>query len=186
MPIVIDSRDLQKLRYRLERASKNLPRDMQRALSNTQRATKTQAGREMSEVYTAGKQAIGRRTQVRPVNTAALSFSVIGSKKPIELQEYKHSVTKRSGARVQVFKASGAQALPHAFRRSAGKSRIFQRVKAAGGGLVGRLPIKVLRGPSAADMLIKKAVQEKLGGFVMNKLSKEIIRLTEASLHGKG
>ncbi len=132
MPIVIDSRDLQRLRYRLEKASSDARRDMKRAMSSTQRATKTQAGRIMRETYTAGARAIANRTKLSPVDANALEFTLTGSKKPIELQEFKHSASKRHGAKVSVYQGGGTQQLPHAFKKSAGKSRLYQRIECTG------------------------------------------------------
>jgi hypothetical protein len=90
----------------------------------------------------------------------------------------------RHGAKVSVYQGGGTQQLPHAFKKSAGKSRLYQRIESMSHKLVGRYPIKVLRGPSAADILAKRSVQERLASFVMNKLSSEIIRLTEVAFRG--
>jgi hypothetical protein len=188
--IVIDSRQLTQLRAKLESVSKNSKRDMGRALSSTQRSTRTETTKATADAYTAGKQRVGKNTRVSKVDTNGLFFTITGLREPIQLQEYRHTASKRNGVTATVKKGSGAQRLPTAFKVTAGnfggggaKKRIFMRAR-TGNGQVGRLPIKSLFGPSVADMLNNPALQERVGTFALNKLSTEIIRLTEVAFRG--
>lgn len=192
MPIVIDSRELTALRRTLEDVSKNAKRDMGRALSSTQRATVTETTRATAENYTASTRRIKAGTRASKVNTQGLSFTITGLRKPIQLKEYKHRASRKNGVVAQVRKTEGFKPIPSAFKVRAGnfgggggsKARIFQRVRLAGGGQVGRLPITALSGPSVADMLNNEQVVTRVGNFALNKLSAEIIRQIEVAFRG--
>ena len=192
MPIIIDSRDLQALQRRLAGVSNNLGRDMKRALSSTQRATRTETTKAAADGYTTSTRQIGANTRVSKVDTTDLSFTITGLKAPIGLQHFKHSATRRNGVSAQVKKGGGAQRLPTAFKSSVSNfgggggasKRIFMRARLAGGGQVGRLPIKALFGPSVADMLANPAIQNRVGAFALNKLSAEITRQIEVAFRG--
>ena len=191
MPIVIDSRQLTALQRTLDGVSKNSRRDMGRALSSTQRATVTETGRATAENYTASTRRIKANTRASKVNTQNLSFTITGLRKPIQLQEYKHRASKKSGVVAQVRKAEGFKKIPTAFKVSAGnfggsgsKARIFQRQRLLGGGQVGRLPIVVLAGPSVADMLSNPQIVNRIGEFALNKLATEITRQIEVAFRG--
>lgn len=192
MPIVVESRQLTALQRQLESVSKNAKRDMGRALSSTQRATVTETGRALADGYTASTRRIKANTRASKVNTTDLSFTITGLRKPIQLQEYKHKATKKSGVSAQVRKTEGFKRIPTAFKVTAGnfgggggsKARVFQRQRLLGGGQVGRLPIVVLYGPSVADMLNNEKVVDRIGGFALNKLSAEIIRQIEVAFRG--
>lgn len=191
MPIVIDSRDLQALQRRLASASKNIGRDMKRALSSTQRATRTETTKAAAESYTASTRTIGANTKVSKVNTDDLSFTITGLRAPIGLQNYRHTASRRNGVVASVKKGGASARLPSAFKTSVSKfggggasKRIFMRARMPGGGQVGRLPIKALFGPSVADMLSDPVIQSRVGAFALNKLSVEITRQIEVAFRG--
>lgn len=192
MPIVIDSRDLQALQRRLAGASKNIGRDMKRALSSTQRATRTETTKAAAESYTASTRTIGANTKVSKVNTDDLSFTITGLRAPIGLQNYRHTASRRNGVVASVKKGGAPARLPSAFKSSVANfgggggasKRIFMRARMPGGGQVGRLPIKALFGPSVADMLANPVIQSRVGTFALNKLSAEITRQIEVAFRG--
>lgn len=191
MPIVVDSRELIALQRKLDAVSKNTRRDMGRALSSTQRATRTETTRAAADQYTASTRRIGQGTKVSKVDTANLSFTITGTRKTIPLENFKHRFSKRAGITAQVLKSGGAKRIPTAFKVTAGnfggggsKARIFQRARLAGGGQVGRLPINALQGPSVADMYANPQLVERVGKFALNKLSTEITRQLEVALRG--
>lgn len=191
MPVVVASPQLAELQRQLAGVSKDTRRAMGRALSSTQRATVTETGRALAESYTAGSRRIKANTRASKVNTTDLSFTITGLRKPIQLQEYRHRMSKRDGVSAQVKKGDGFKRIPTAFKSSAGnfggggsKARIFQRQRLLGGGQVGRLPIAVLHGPSVADMLSNDQVVNRIGGFALNKLTAEITRQIEVAFRG--
>jgi hypothetical protein len=179
--IIVDTSGLRALTQKLQRASRNFPRDAARALSSTQRATRTEATRAMAEVYTAGRRRLGAGLRVSNVDKAALAFTITGSRAPIQLQDFQHRANSR-GVQVQVLRSGGMQSLPSAFRADVGgRGRLFQRA-VRNGARVGRLPIKLLFGPSVADMLTHKQVGARITVFASRKLGAELIRLTQAAL----
>lgn len=191
MPIVIDTRELQALQKQLAGSSKNIRRDMGRALSSTQRATRTEATKAAAASYTTSTRQIGANVRASKVNTDGLSFTLTGLKTPIGLQHYRHTASRRNGVVASVKKGGPSARLPSAFKASVSKfggggssKRIFMRARLPGGGQVGRLPIQALFGPSVADMFANPILQDRVGTFALKKLTIEITRQIEVAFRG--
>lgn len=194
--IEISSKDLQRLAADLERASTNFARDKQRALSSTQRASRTQVTRSATAVYNVSTRRILQDVTVRNITDG---FVITGSNKPITLASYGAKQIGKPGrslgVRVTVERANGVRTITSGFVATgqAGNKLPWTRtgrpkVKAKAGRYAGtnalREPIRPLTGPSVADMLNNEQVFEPIETFVFDKLATEISRQLARYIEG--
>lgn len=188
--IVIDTTGIKPLVDRLQASSRNFPRDARRALTSVRRSTQTEVSRAIVEQYTVKRRAVLANLKASNVDSASLSFEIRGLRAPIGLHQFEHLASPMLGVSVQVKRGNGGKRLPSAFKTTVGNfggggssARIFQRAF-RNGKQVGRLPIKALFGPSAADMLDAEPVRNRVVDFMQTKLSTEIERLIQVAING--
>jgi hypothetical protein len=145
----------------------NRVRDIQKgAALARQRAIGTLARRLNTEsVRTISKDILNlRQNKVRPnIQVKSNSGSsppyvtVSANSKRLPLTDYGARVGK-DGATVTTWRDAGPQKLPHAFARKDDKPGIWQRIPAAGGGLVGRLLIVERKGPDIKRVFLPEGM----------------------------
>lgn len=170
MPFTIDASQLRKFEARVRELSKNSKRDLGRVMVSITRGVKTDASRAITARYTIGTRRALEGLTAADVDKEALTFRLIGSRKALQLQEFKHTASRRSGVAVQVIAGGSLKSLRSAFKATAkgfggteAKPRIFVRKGRK------RLPILALPGPSVGGMLANKDVQQAVAEKVIDR-----------------
>lgn len=177
----VDAIGLTVLTRQIASASDNTPRDMKRALGTARRVLPAEATKAARAVYAVKRERIAKAWGISEVNVADLSFVLTGFRKPISLMSYQ----VREGARALIARVLLGK--PSMKVRSG-----FIAASPAGAVLPWkregdeRLPIKVLYGPSTADMLNNPRVADPLGEAFVRRMTAELLRLLERVRGGRG
>lgn len=169
MPTRIDSTELQALGRRLARVASDAPREISRAVSSIARAGATEAKRSAAAVYALPS---GRIADDIRVSQSADAVEITGRKRPPTLLAYGATRTKR-GLSVRVLRGGPRTTLRRAF--------VVDRLRLPFGRVgADRFPIRVLYGPSVADMLnnprVLTPMQERLILRGTSELQRRIAR----------
>lgn len=138
-----------------EDAGKNAPGEIKQALSTSQRTAKTEFPRAVQSAFNVKSGAVKRKLSISPVDTSRLSYVVSADPGGITVAAFGARQNKK-GLTVQEAKSRPRRVIAGGFfPRSGNKSKVpFKRFGKA------RFPLEVQYGPSAAEMLASKAVQE--------------------------
>lgn len=169
MPIKVEMRGLAKLTTALEKGSKNVKRDMGRAMSAAQRVAAAEATKAARAIYNVKRTRIAKEWRLSGFDFSSLSFTLTGVRKPISLLRYSLRKT-RKGLSVQVMQSQGRTILRKSF---IAKNLPWQRETNK------RLPIAPLFGPSPADMLNNPLVAKAIADAFYKRMAKELTRLLD-------
>ena len=168
MPVSINDRGLQALVADLKRAARISPREIARATTDMARAAGTESKRAAGKIYAVK---LSRIDQDITVTKGHARVTVSGDPKPISALSYGARQTKK-GLSIRAIKANKRKILRRGF---IAKGKPLERIGKS------RLPIKFVSGPSVADMLNNKQVQdpliENVSGRAIKTLSRRLGRL---------
>ena len=169
--MAVDTREYDALVKRFTDAGKNAQVELKRALISSQRAAKTEFSRAARAIYNIKNASFQRNFSVTKPDQSRLSYTVVGEKKGINLASFGARQNKK-GIVVQIRKDTGKKLIKGAFFPSAGdKSGVpFKRDGRP------RLPVSVLYGPSAADMLAAKPVRDPAVKTTKTRLNDDITK----------
>lgn len=170
---------------RVELILQNVPKGAERALANAINRgiskAETVSVREIRSTYTVDSPTAHGSIQQKKASVGNIVGSIIYAGSPIPLIKYDVSPTGKTGHRqrvaARVLKSSGRTSLKYAFNRSfnSGALRTAERIGRS------RLPIKVLYGPSLAQMAENEQVlpkaEEEAQKVVDERIEHEIWRL---------
>lgn len=165
MPVSVNNRAVQALAADLRRAAKNAPREIARATTDMARAAGTESKRAAAKVYAVKA---GRIDQDITVTKGRGRVTVSGDRRPITALSYGARQTKR-GLSFRVLK-QGKRALLRRGFIAKNKGTPLVRVGKE------RLPVRLVAGPSVADMLANPKVQEPLIEKVSDRAVKTLSR----------
>lgn len=164
MPVNISDKGLQSLVKSLSRVANNVPVELRRASQVIRRNAITESRTAATDVYTLSK---SRFAKDLTVTASDLTVTLIGSRKPITVMSYKGRQLKKTGLHWKILKSGPSWNIPRGF--VAKKAPFIREGKK-------RKPIKVIQGPSAADILNNKAVLSPLTKKLTARAIKEIER----------
>lgn len=194
MPVSFDLREVRRLEQRLQRVGRGqAEREMERALTDGGRATRTEASRAIRERYavklkwlnspprTGGR---GKRLADPRYDYNALAFTIIGRGGGVNLidflsgnvQRYLKGRPPKKGVAVRVLKGKKSY-IRNAFVRkptrggNKGQPLVFRRASGAG-----RYPLRQLYGPNVAQMLDDEKIQRRLFDFAEDRITKRLDR----------
>lgn len=167
----VDTRQYDALIKRFDDAGKNAQVELSRALISSRRAAKTEFTRAARAIYNVRAGSFQDNFSVTEIDLGALSYKVRGAKRSITIAAFGARQVKK-GLSVQIRKDGGRKVIAGGFfPRSGNKSAVpFKRDGKA------RLPISVLYGPSAADMIKAKAVHDPALKITKERLSNDITK----------
>lgn len=161
-------------------APKKLRKSMRRALSRTRSGARTETSKRVREKYNIQARRLKKDVVLTKPNYSSFSFRVIGRKKPISLISFrsKSGPPRQTKTGVTVAVETGSRKLiKHAFiaRGAGGNAQVFTRYL-GNGRKSGRLPIRSLKGPSAADMMLGAEVEQPLAETAQERFLTELQR----------
>jgi hypothetical protein len=176
---------------RAKRAAGSVERVLTRATATVVRRLGPEAAREIARsVLNLPASKISRHVKVTRGKAGGDEFvRVSANKVRLPLTDFRPTFSRADGVRVQTWRDSEPQRLPHAFKRK-DKPGAWQRVPQRGGGLVPRLPIVQRKGPSLHRVFQQRGrfaghgdISAHLSRFTQTTLAVEIARLlrTEAT-----
>lgn len=161
-------------------APKQLKKSMRRALSRTRSGARTETSKRVREDYNIQARRLKRDVVLTRPNYSSFSFRVIGRKKPISLISFrsKSGPPRQTKTGVSAAVEVGKRKLiKHAFiaRGAGGNAQVFTRYL-GNGRKSGRLPVRALKGPSVADMMLGAEVEKTLGDTAQERFLTELNR----------
>jgi hypothetical protein len=187
LKIKIDSSQLDRLAKKFKAAGAKWETELKRAVADTERATRTEAKRQIAARYATTQRRISEGLRYSRASTR-LGFAIIGMKKPLRVRDYGGRATK-SGVSVAIFRGTrkvirsgfaGARArgssgggAEELWIRTGEAPRLITRGSNAGRR---KEPIRPLVGPSVANQLDDEPVVDALQKFFESKLSNETRR----------
>jgi hypothetical protein len=150
----VDTRQFDALVARFRAAGKDARKELGRALVSSQRAAKTEFTRATRLIYNVKVSSFQSNLRVGEANAARLNYKVEATNKGIPVTSFSARQT-RQGLTFQTRKDGGRKLITSGFAPKVGRflGVPFKRDGAA------RLPISVVYGPSAADMIAAASVQ---------------------------
>ena len=170
-----------------------LPQELTRAkrtaLGRTRRGAQQRVStliRDRGEVrYNIPARRAKEGVRVTPLRNDA--FFVIGSNKPLSLTSFtgtRDLIASRRGVSVAIRKGQRARIASAFIRQPAGGPQVFRREFESGnsGKQVGRYPIKLLVGPSIANMMDRNSAEADLADFLQERFDSELAGAIRAAL----
>lgn len=191
----VDSLRVTRLAHKLERVSRNFPRDAGRVLGTIRRRVPADASRAATAQYNIGRNRIAKGWRVSNVDMRRLSFTLTGPHKPISLIQFSARQTKR-GVSAKVLRSGSRKLIRSGFIAKSPEGNVLVWTRdpdsayrtATRGRHKGRLrqPIEHRFGPSQADMLNRPKVRQPIIKEFVVKSRAELLRLIKRGLAGRG
>lgn len=170
MPFEVDSRDLRRLSIKLERLGDQGVIEQDRALKDTRRRSLTFISKDIRSEYPVKVAAVKANLNASPVKD--LAYTVSTSNKSISLKNFGRLSQTKKGVAVTIRRGSRTL-YRSAFQVASKGGTVFWREK-RGEKQVGRLPIKRIGGPTAAQMFKKTDRLKRTRAFISDRLSAEL------------
>lgn len=178
---------VRRLARRVTGAEARVERAANRAIATVVRRIGPEAAREISRtVLNLPASKVSRHVKVKRGGPRGDEYVTVSANKTrLPLTDFRPTFG-RDGVRVQTWRDSEPQRLPHAFKRK-DKPGVWQRIPQNGGGLVPRLPIVQRKGPSLHRVFLQRGrfaghgdISGHLSQFTQTTLAAEITRLLKA------
>lgn len=174
VPFEVDTRDLTRLADKLDRMGRAGQTEINRALSDTRRRSLAEISRDIRREYTVKVAGLRPKLTASPVRKN--SFTTTAARDALSLKHFGKINQTRKGVSVKIFKARPRTLLRSAFIVATRGDQVFARVRDRAGRRVGRLPIRRLTGPSAAQMFAKRDRIRRIENFVGERLRGDLTR----------
>lgn len=164
MPFTIDDRAIKSLVRDLDTLDRRGRREIERAVVDTRRRTLAESSRDIRRQYAIKVSPL--KKNLRAEALGRLGFRIVGSPKSQNITDF--TGTRQLKRKGLVFAVERGQTvnIPHGFIRN---GKAFKRVS-RNGKIVGRLPIRGVTGPTAADMLAQPRRLSHLDRYVRETL----------------